>query len=282
MTDLSNSTPETDGTATAEMPPVPGTGTVQTSGEANDGQGAPADEGFTHVDPKTLPPQLRSAYDNMLKDYKNKTTSLSETIKQETERAVQAYREKASQYDQISTQEEFVKMWNDYVQKSQSQGQAQEGDPVLNQMKQQLQEMSQKIQVSEMTQVTDAFAEAINEKGEKIHPDFDSLNSISLGKIQNGNNVEDFSLLRACIELSQGKTPQERLANGYKLAKSAHDSIFESGRKAGMGRMERKIQNSSLPPSHSSGDVLNMTDKKPKNAREALEMAKKGLVVSRE
>jgi len=283
MSDLENSTPETGATATAEMPPVSGTGTVQANGEAT-GVAPAGEETFTKVDPNKLPPQLRESYNNMLRDYKEKTQRISETTKSEVEKAVQAYRDKAAQYDQIATQEEFVKQWNEYVQKTQAQtGQApQEGDPVLSQMKAQLQEMNQKIQLSEMAQITEAFAEAENEKGEKINQAFDALNNISIGKLQIGNETEDFSLLRACIELDSSKTPQEKLANGYKMAKAVYDQIFESGKKAGMGRLQTKVNNGSLPPTNSSSEGLSMTERKPKNAREALEMAKRGQMVSRD
>lgn len=284
MENLQNSTPENGGTATAEMPPEPTTGTVPQNGDATGEQGAPvSEETFTRVDPKTLPPQLRSTYDNMLKDYKTKTTALSETIKAESAKAAEAFKSKAELYDQIATQEEFVRQWNEYVQKSQAQGQnPQEGDPVLSQMKAQIQEMNQKIQLSEMSQITEAFIEAVDDKGTKLHPEFDALNNIVLGSMQNGQKAEEFSLLRACIELSPGKTPQEKLANGYKSAKASYDAIFEAGKKAGMGRLQTKMQNGSQPPSHSGGDVLTMTERKPKSAREALEMAKRGQVVSRD
>jgi hypothetical protein len=142
--------------------------------------------------------------------------------------------------------------------------------------------MSQKMQISELTQVTDAFAEAVNEKGEKMHPDFDRLNEVVIGKTQVGNSTEEYSLLRACVELAQGKTPQEKLAMGYKTAKELHDKIFEEGRKAGMGRLQTKVLNGTNPPSGSSGEVLSVTDKKPKNAHEALAMARRGQMVSRD
>ena len=284
MDDLTNSNPGTGDAATTETSPAATTGTVQTNGEANNGQGAPVDEGFTHVDPKTLPPQLRSAYDNMLRDYKEKTTKLSETTKAEVAKATDAFRAKAEFYDQFASREDAVQWWNEYVNKNNSNGTNTEsnGDPKLTQLEQELQAMKQKMQQSEVAEITSAFAEAINEKGEKLNPQFDELNSIMIGKIQNGQEAEGFSLLRACIELSNGKTPQEKLANGYKEAKATYDAIFESGKKAGMGRLQMKVKNGTIPPSNSTGDVLSVTDKRPKNAREALEMAKRGQVVSRE
>lgn len=266
----------------ATEPVVGSSETGATSGQAL--EATPAGDLFKGVDPNRLPPEARAAYNSMLTDYRDKTTKLSETIKSEIARATEEYQQKANFYDQIATQEEFVKKWNDYVQEvqSKSQGQQQEGDPVLTQMKQQLQEMNQKMFLSEMSQVTDAFADAVNEKGDKLHPEFDQLNSISVGSVQSGQETDEYSLLRGCIELAQGNSPQEKLVNGYKTAKSVYDSIFETGKKSGMGRLQMKVLNGSNPPSNSSGDVLSVTTKKPKNAHEALEMARRGQVVSRE
>lgn len=258
-------------------------GTDTTNGQA---QGGAPDEIFKGVDPNRLPPEVKSHYDSMLRDYREKTAKLSETIKAEVAKNTEAYKSKAEYYDQFATQKEFVDKWNEYVKEqqtlSQSGGQPAEGDPVLNQMKAQLQELNQKIQLSEMSQITEAFIDAVDEKGQKLHPEFDSLNNIVLGSMQNGPQAEEFSLLRACIELSNGKTPQEKLANGYKSAKASYDAIFEAGKKAGMGRLQSKIQNGSIPPINSSGEVMTMTDKKTKSAREALDMAKRGIMVSRE
>lgn len=257
-------------------------GTGATNGQAQGG--APTDDIFKGIDPSRLPPEAKQYYDSMLKDYREKTSRISETTKSEVEKAVQAYKEKATQYDQIANEPSFVDQWNAYVKKSQESAPGAEasGDPVLNKMKEQLQQMEQKFQMTEMAQITESFAEAVNEKGEKIHPDFDQLNEISVGEIPGSQGAEPFSLLRASIELAPGKSPSEKLANGYKMAKAAHDKIFEMGKKAGMGRLQNKVLNSSLPPSNSGADVLNVTDKKPRNAHEALAMAKRGQIVSRD
>lgn len=256
---------------------VPETGA--TNGQAQNG-GAP-DDIFKGIDPKRLPPEAKVHYDSMLKDYREKTARLSETIKTEAQKAAEAFKSKAELYDQIATQEEFVKQWNEYVQKTTQPQGNQPGDPKVAQLEAQLQEIKTNLQMNELLQVTTSFAEAQDEKGQLLHPDFDQLNSISIGKMMNGKQAEDFSLLRACIELSQGN-PQEKLANGYKTAKAIRDSIFEEGKKAGMGRVQAKVLNSSNPPSNSSGDVLSVTDKRPKNAHEAFEMAKRGMIVSRD
>ena len=257
------------------------------NGEAR--QGATGTETFIPegIDLNTLPPTVRAYVDKINKDmvrgFTEKTSKLSETIKSESAKAAEAYRQKAEQYDQIATQEAFVKQWNEYV-KTQSQPQAADGsvDPKVAQLEAKFQEINDKIVMTEMAQITDSFANAVNEKGEKLHPEFDELAGIQLGQLSENSKTEEFSLLRACIELASGATPQERLANGFKSAKAARDAIFESGKKAGMGRLATKAQNGTIPPSSTSNDVFTVTDKKPKNAREALDMAKRGQMVSRE
>lgn len=250
-------------------------------GQAN-GQAAPTDELFKGINPNQLPPEIKAHYDGMLRDYREKTARLSEMTKSEVAKATEAYKSKAEYYDQILGQEEFVKQWNDYVQKA--NGTAAEptnaGDPKLTQLEATVREMHEKLQAAELQKVTDAFAEAVNEKGEKLNADFDRLNNLHLGQLVEGDSKEDFSLLRACIELSPGKTPQEKLAAGYQSAKKFYDSIFEEGRKAGLGRNQSKVMNGSLPPTNLNGN-LSTTDKRPKNAGEAIEMARKGIVVSR-
>lgn len=283
--DLTNGNP----TATVDGNPItePSSsheGTVTPNGEAR--QSATAQDSFIPegVDLNTLPPNVRAMVDkinrDMVRGFTEKTTKISETTKAEIAKATEAYRQKAESYDQIAQQESFVKQWNEYVQKANSDPAA-NGDPV-EQLKTQLQEMNQKIQLSEMAQVTNAFADAVDEKGQKLHSDFDQLNSITIGKLGNGPESEDFSLLRACIELAPGSNPKEKLANGYKMSKEVYQGIFEAGKKAGMGRLQSKVQNSTFPPSNSAGELLSVTEKRPKTAREALDMAKKGQVVSRD
>lgn len=287
MEDLTTGNPAETMAGNPSSEPASSTeGTGTTNGEAR--QSATAQDSFIPqgVDLSTLPPNLRQHVEkinaDMVRGFTEKTTKLSETIKSESAKAAEAFKQKAELYDQIATQEEFVKMWNEHVQKAQATATGQDPNDPVAQMKAQLQEMQQKMQLSETAQITDAFAEAVNEKGEKLHPEFDRLNAIMLGKFQDGQTVEDFSLLRACIELSQGRNPQEKLANGYKSAKANYDAIFEEGKKAGMGRQQAKALNGSLPPSNSIGETLTVTEKKPRNAHEALAMAKKGVMVSRD
>lgn len=277
-----NPTPDSGNAATPQAP-APDQGTVQTGGDAT-GQSAPVQDSFTKIDPNTLPPQLLESYNNMLRDYKEKTTKLSEMSKAEVEKSLGPYRQKAQLYDQIAAEEEFVKQWNGYVQQRQAaQTQNPSENVIIDQLKNEIDTVKQHVQRTELLEVTNAFADAVNEKGEKMHPDFDSLNDIVMGSVPNEDGSrEDFSLLRASIELAEGNTSQERLANGYKKAKEVYDAIFENGRKAALSRVQGKILNGTQPPSGTTPPGATYVDKRPKNAAEAFEMARRGQLVSRE
>lgn len=285
---LTAGNPATTTTGNPSTDPAAANGTSNQTGEAAQTQGATGSETFIPqgLDLNTLPQSVRAHIEkinaDMVRGFTEKTTKLSETIKTETQKATEAYKQKAEFYDQISTQDEFVRMWNEYVQKTGTAPTGADPNDPVSELKSQVQAMQQKVAASEMKQVTDAFAEAKNEKGELLNPHFDELNSLIIGKHGEGDTAQEYSLLRAAIELAPGKTPQEKLANGYKAAKQLHDAIFEAGKKAGMGRLQAKVLNGTNPPSGSNGDMLSVTEKKPKSAREALEMARKGVMVSRD
>lgn len=282
-TPISSATPGSDNAATSTQTPASTNGTAPTNGDAR--QSAPVEEGFTKVDPNTLPPQLREAYNNMLRDYKDKTTKVSETVKAQLAKELEPYRTKAQTYDQIIQRKEFVEKWNAYVEEENRKSQQQNVDPndpnakllqEVEQMKKVQAETQMEIRTAKALDTLNAFAEAVNEKGEKLHPDFDKLAGYSLGQHQNAGN---YDLLRTAIELASGNSPQEKLDNGYKAAKAVHDAIFEEGKKAGMGRLQDKVRNATTPPSTVAPSKF--VNERPKDMLEALEWAKKGIAVQR-
>jgi hypothetical protein len=251
-------------------------GSGQNDGKA-DGQAATASEqSFTHVDPKTLPPALKAVYDNMLRDYTKKTMSISDRVKSEAAKATEAFKAKAEMFDKLSANEEFVKRWNDYVQEVSKVGQDGQNPP--DEVKQKLHELEMKFKATESLEAINAFADAKNEKGEMLHPEFDKLSAFKIGNHQQSG---EYDLLRAAIELAPGNSTMEKLENGYKAAKAVYDQIFEEGKKAGMGRLNEKARNGSMSPSQGSGQVSGVASKRPANALEALEMAKRGLQPAR-
>jgi hypothetical protein len=278
-TDLETSaTPEPASAATQDTGPAPDQGTAQPDGEAK-GQSAPVEEKFGDVDPKTLPPQLKAVYDNMLRGFKEKTTKVSDTVKAEVAKATESLKAKADLYDQFAGRQDFVDQWNEYVRAANGQPSV-PTDPVqreLQEIKAELAKRAEADQQREVSEIVDAFRDATNDKGEKLNPDFDKLNSIVVGQAGDGS---EYSLLRCYIELAQGASPQEKLAAGYKAAKAEYDRIFEEGRKSGMGHMRAKVQRSTEPPTGTSISA-NVTEKYPKDAREALDLAYQGISVRR-
>ncbi len=229
-------------------------------------------EGLSNIDPKTLPPALKAVYDNLYRDYQKKTTSIAERVKAEVAKSIGGYKEKAEQFEQIANNEEFVKMWNDHVEKLKS---AQSNGQPVDEVSKKLQDIEVKLKTQESLEAINIFADAKDEDGEMLHPEFDRLSEIKIGTHSQSG---EYDLLRAAIELAPGNSYMEKLENGYQSAKEVYDTIFEEGRKAGMGRMNDKVKNSTYAPSAGSSKLSSYAQKQPANALEALEMARKGLL----
>lgn len=275
-----NSATTTADNPVGSEPAAAAAGTAPPAGQVA-GQSAPGEELFKGLDPTKLPPELRSHYDNMLRDYRDKTGKLSEQVKSQVAKEAEQYRKDAEFFRQLSGQDAFVKQWNEYVQKAnaqQQQSQAVQGlPPEVQERLQKVDMIEQKVQRAEALESINAFAEAADEKGAKLHPDFDKFSEISLGTHAEAG---DYSLLRASIELAPGNSLQEKMEAGYKLAKAAYDRIFEEGKKAGMGRTLAKAKNGSLAPS--SVNAGTMAPHRAKDAAEALKFARQGLEVYKE
>lgn len=273
MENIVTATPEATNTVTpgTEADSAP-TGSGTPVGEVNGQSTTDTDKGFTNIDPKTLPPTLKSVYDNMLRDYTKKTMSISERVKSETAKGLEQFKAKAEMYDQVIGNEQFVKQWNEYVQKANQS--VQNGQNPSDEVTAKLQELEKKFKTTESLETINAFADAKDEKGESLHPDFDKFSSIKIGTHPESG---DYDLLRTAIELAPGNSTMEKLENGYKMAKAVYDNIFEEGKKAGMGRVNAKARNGSFTPSSGSGPISGTATKRPSNALEALEMARQGL-----
>lgn len=275
---ISDPNPANGAAANPATDPAAVNGTVQTNGEANQ-QGASVEETFGNVDPKTLPPQLRSVYDNMLRGFKEKTTKLSETVKSEVTKATEAYRQKADWYDAALKDEKLVSMINDYVKSLSQASDPSKANipPELQQKLEKVDQLERKMQETEALTSINAFAEAKNEKGELLRPDFDKYHSIVIGTHPQAG---EYSILRAAIELAPGETPQEKMENGYKAVDAVYKAALEEGKKIGMGRVQTKAQNASFSPS--SVAATGTAPHRAKNALEALDFARRGLVPAKD
>lgn len=283
---ISTATPGVDAGASPQLgTPAPQSGNGQLGGEAT-GQSATPSETFLPqgLDINTLPPHIRQHVEkinaDMVRGFTEKTSKLSETVKSETQKAVEAYRQKAEFYDQLLTQEEFVKQWNSHVEKVAQSQAAQSDDPAMK-LEKKVQALEAQVMKSATAEAIDAFASTVDEKGAKKYSDFDKLNSIAVTEIDNGDGTKrEVSMLGVAIDAAPGKTIQEKLTNGYNTAKKVYDAIFEEGKKAGMGRVQTKLANGSLPPSVSA--PVSGPSRRPRNALEALQFARAGLPVHKD
>ena len=249
-------------------------GTPQANGQP-EGQTGLVDD---VLNPKNLPPELRPHLDNMVKAYRDKTEKLSKTVQAEVAKAVEAYKQKAEQYDALASDEEVTRAINELIQRRTAPDPAK--DPVKG-LEEKLKTLEERTQfqehVKELESEVVAFESAVDEKGKILHPDVEVLAGIQIGSIQKpGGKKEPYSLLRFAVETAEGETPQEKLENGYKAAKAVRDAIFEEGKKAGMGRLKEKANAASIPPSGSFAPS-GTAPAKAKNALEAIQFARQGL-----
>jgi len=281
MDNSSTATTETGETATQGT----GTGTSvedngQPNGEATEGQSATGSENFIPqgVDVNSLPPALRAHVEKinkeMVRGFTEKTQQLAEKIKAETEKSVSSYKQKAEWFDRVSANDVARERINKVIEEltREAQQQQQQTGHVDESLKQEVRQIKTELETEKMTQYVNAFADAKDEKGTPLHPEFEKYASLSVGKLPDGSSA---SLLRIAAMVAPGNTAQEKLTNGYKAAEQFYKSILEEGRKLGMGRVQAKVRNGSIPPTSSAS--TNVANRRPKNALEAIEMARQGL-----
>lgn len=254
------------------------TGTNGTS-QAN---GQPAEQ-TGHVDdvlnPKNLPPELRPHLDNMVKAYRDKTEKLSETVKSEVAKAVEAHRQKAEQYDLLVADPDVVKAVNDLLERRKAPDPNQDPVKRLEEKVKTFEERTRyQEQVKEYEQEVVKFESAVDEKtGKPLHPNFVKFSEMLIGEASGRDGKkEPVSVLKVAIMTAPGETPQEKLANGYAAVQKWHDSIFEEGKKEGMGRLKQKAAGASIPPSGSFAPS-GIAPERAKSGLDAIRFARQGL-----
>jgi hypothetical protein len=262
MPDPNDPTPGTTITATppstttvAAEPVVEATGTVTpSSGEAiaTNGQAAPAEETFTDVDVKSLPPKERAAYDNMLRDYKRKTAEVAEI------------RRKAEAFDAWQTQQaaERAKVTDEDFNRA---FESKEGFQSL--IEKAANPVVQKLNATEK-ELRETKADLFVKDFKAKHTDFDDLDSDGLitGFVQ---------LNRPSTEAEWGPTVKA----AYDYAKKLRSKWEEAGYKRGMARVQEKAEGSTEMPSGSPAPVYTGPDPKNLTAEQAVELAMKGIRV---
>jgi len=263
MSDQIDPTPTATATATPAATPEPvanATGTVNpntnTNGEAQrtQGQAAPVEDSFTEVNAQSLPPTERAAYDNMLRDYKKKTAGIAE-IRRKAD-AFDAWQRQQAAAQRGPTKEDFEQAFNDKDAFTNFLNKA--AEPVVQELRQTKQELA--------ATRADLFVKDFKAK----HADFDDLDSDGL--------------ITGYVQLNPPSGEGEwldRVKEAYNYAKKLRSKYEDQGYKRGLTRLEQKAAQSTELPSGSPAQVYSGGDPTKITAKEAVELAMRGIRVPR-
>lgn len=236
---------------------VEASGTVpNTSSEAQttQGQAAPAEDTFTQVDAQSLPPKERAAYDNMLRDYKKKTAEIAD-IRRKAEAFDTWQQQQAAAQRQI-TDEDYNRAFEN--KESFQQLLQKTAQPIVTELQETRREL--------VTTKADLFLKDFKQR----HKDFDDLDSDGL--------------ITGYVQLNPPKTESEwdqRLTEGYKYASKLRSKYEDQGYKRGITRVQEKAASSTELPSGSPTQVYAGGDPTKLTAKEAVELAMRGVTVPR-
>jgi hypothetical protein len=289
MPDTAELSPTPD-TAPATPPTAPdtGTGTAPTPGsEAT--QTAPSEDTFYRGDPNSLPPEVREHYNNMLKDYKEKTTAIARE-----KESLQALKEKADLYDQFTSNDDFVSYWNNLSKKEKGElkgeVEAKTGTSITDEEfskgfsskeeyinlqrkiaqsanaedKIKIAELENNLKLKNANELINDFANA-EANGQKVHPDFWDL--------------DEEKLITGYLTINPPDSDRKwnkSLDNAYNWAKSIKAKYYEMGKAEALKVIEQKATNSTLPPTNGIQSVTSGIDPKKITAEEAVALARQG------
>lgn len=254
-------TPDASQTATPDnqAPVTVENGTAETSGSQGvSGEAQPTEEQFGGVDIKSLPPELKQKYDAMLRDYKEKTTKLAEERKK-----FDPISKKAEALDQLLQDQKFIE-WYKSTQEPQP---AENVEPLSEQeiLKRELMAMKTELIDREAKETILSFSSEVDDKGQKLRPDFEELSDIGLigGYLQ--------------IYPAKGKSEfKAKLNEAYEFAKGIANKFKEAGRKQAYEEMQRKAAGATLPPQTGAKGTYDGIDPRKLTAAEAVEYARQG------
>ncbi len=278
-------------TATPATEPVDANvGTAETNG-SEAAEAAPSEESFYSGDPNSLPPELRQAYTNMLKDYKQKTQAVADV------------RKKADAYDKISQDQRFKDYWQtmsreqkaDFKEKK-AEAEQRLGEKISDEdfakafqskddflsflervvedrsakSQKKIEHLEQQLTVKDATDFVSAFATEVGKDGKPIRPDFYQLDDDQL--------ITGFLRVNPPEQLSR-EAYAERLNEAYSWAKNLSQKYYEKGKSEALKIIQGKVNNSSQPPTQAAKGAYTGPDPKKITPAEALQMAKKGIRV---
>lgn len=272
----------TEGTAVATTPAT-AEATASAQGAAD---GTPKEpESFTKLDPNSLDPKLMPFYKSMLGDYTRKTQEAAQTLK-----AAEAARQKAEFYDTLMADNRVV----EYLQKlTNPEPEAPQEDPFsvsedeyaqaisspqgMSQLMKKLferasQPIHEKLAKQDVELETARAAEILDEFTEDGHPDLYELEQDKLISIQ------------AAVDKPKSQAEyKQKLAKWYENAKRVTQKHYQRGYEAAKKELLAKsaqiAASATLPPQNSPGKTYSGPDPKTLTAKQAYELAKRGITV---
>ncbi len=241
--------------------PATNTGTVITTAQTNNGeaqstqgQAAPVEESFTEVDVQSLPPKDRAAYENMLRDYKKKTADIADVRRKAD--AFDAWQQQQAQAQRQITDEDYNRAFEN--KESFQQLLLKTAQPIVSELQATRQELA--------TTKADLFLKDFKAS----HKDFDDLDSDGL--------------ITGYVQLNPPKSEKEwsaRLSEGYKYAEKLRSKYEDQGYKRGISRVQEKAESSTEMPTGSPSQVYAGGDPTKLSAKEAVDLAMRGIRVPR-
>lgn len=246
-------------------------GTVDTQSEqaTEKAEGAIAEEQFTDVDPKTLPPELQALHKQLQSAFTKKTQGIADLKK------------KAEYYDQLAADEEVLQFLD---QRSRRGKETTEDKPeplvseqeyaealsspegfskVMQAMLQKaMQPLQQKVRAAEAADVIEEFAANGHEDIYSLQED--ELISIQLRMDPPKNEADYRKKVESAYERAKQLT-EKYVQKGYEKAKA------ES-----MGVIKEKVNAASQPPTLNPGKTYEGPDPKTLSGRDAFRLAKRG------
>lgn len=296
---VTSPTPETQTATPVTQAPQSVTGTAPSSGSDAQTQAgaAPSEDTFLSGDPNSLPPELRQHYDNMLKDYKQKTQAIAEDRKR-----IPDLEKKAQSYDQLTSDQRFKEYWSGLDRKGRSDFKEQKAeaekrlgekisdtdfakafeskDNFLDLLQRvvedkragdqrEIQELKQKVGLNETADAIESVASELDKATKQpIRPDFYEL--------------DEDKLITGYLTVNRPQNSQEvrtKTIEAYDWAKTVKAKYFEMGKADALKVIQTKAQNSSEPPTVTSKGAYTGPDPKKVDVSEAVALARKGIRV---
>lgn len=238
------------------------------------------DDSFTDVDVKSLPPELQGMAKSLQADYTRKTMAAAESRKKAEayDRLLSdpRYQKWQSQTHEetpattVDAQKGFTLSEEDYVKALSSKEGFQEVlEKMVGAKSQAIQEkmhsFEQQARESKAKDFIEEFAEAVDEKGNKIHPDVYELNEDGL--------IAGY--LRVNRPSSEKDWP-DALQKAYQWAKSVVEKPYKKGFEDGLKGVKRKAEQSTLPPGGTGKEAYSGPDPRSLTPKQAMEFALKG------